>query len=315
MSKNEYIVFRLTQQFVCLGDRPISRVPQSCFTMANLSPFQKGYGSLQLFSVYQEVPSRQESDFLLTGLRVDEAATMAPGIFKEKSATAPKEEISNSISFPLGWQIGKRFPVTSPKLIFHVLDQGNLDQESNPIDHKKFTTIVIAPEVVHLSRFANRYRFYIDSDFPSRANLCLHNGEVAAKLSQYALAHMWRMIATMLGSTGIDGLPTSSSKHPQNMMQFVMVPTIRSLLEERADAGDVQTCVAVSEILQLVQQDQTVRISGIEIELIREWYLSYIDLLRDMCLFSQATNLIRNCKDPFIGALHHQSTTYVMYLM
>jgi hypothetical protein len=43
--------------------------------------------------------------------------------------------------------------------------------------------------------------------------------------------------------------------------------------------------------------------------LVREWYLSYIDLLRDMCLFSQATFLIRSCKDPFIGALNQQSTT------
>jgi hypothetical protein len=45
------------------------------------------------------------------------------------------------------------------------------------------------------------------------------------------------------------------------------------------------------------------------IDIIREWYLSYIDLLQQMCLFTQAASLIRNCNDPIIGALNQQSTT------
>lgn len=65
------------------GERRIRKVPSSCFAIANLSPFQKGYGSLQCFSVYQEVPNRAEDDFMLTALRQDKFTNKAPGeIFK-----------------------------------------------------------------------------------------------------------------------------------------------------------------------------------------------------------------------------------------
>jgi hypothetical protein len=53
--------------------------------MANLSPFQRGSGSLQLFSVYQEVPQGDKNDAKLTGLRRDEYTARAPGVFKESA--------------------------------------------------------------------------------------------------------------------------------------------------------------------------------------------------------------------------------------
>ena len=65
------------------GIRPIARVPPSCFAMAELSPFQRGYGSLQVFSVHQKVPSSLADDFLLTGLRRDSVTAEAPGVFNE----------------------------------------------------------------------------------------------------------------------------------------------------------------------------------------------------------------------------------------
>ena len=51
------------------------------------------------------------------------------------------------------------------------------------------------------------------------------------------------------------------------------------------------------------------RIPSLNISLVREWYLTYIDLLQQMCLFTQAASLIRNCNDPVINALNQQSTT------
>ena len=51
--------------------------------MANLSPFQRGYGSLQIFSVCQQVPNDPASDYLLTGLCQDEQTAQAPGVFRE----------------------------------------------------------------------------------------------------------------------------------------------------------------------------------------------------------------------------------------
>jgi ribosomal protein S27AE len=92
-------------------------------------------------------------------------------------------------------------------------------------------------------------------------------------------------------------------------MQFLILQTIENLLQELADEGDVQTCVALCEVLQVVESNETTRIPGLDINLTREWYLSYIDLLRDMCLFSEAALVIRSCKDPFISALSQKATT------
>lgn len=277
--------------------------------MANLSPFQKGYGSLQFFSVCQTVPSGPVADFMLTGLRRDSVTATALGVFREmpteESFFVPSQEQKVAVD----WEAGKRLPESSPEIVFNVVDQGDLDEEANPVEEEDQEAMIVAPEVVHLSRFANRYRLYPDDKNPSRVDLCLHNASVADSLRSNSLAHMWRMIASLLESSGLNGLPDTNSQEPQNVMQFVILPTIKSLLEERADAGDVQTCVALCEILEMVRPDQTVRIPDLEINLIREWYLSYIDLLRDMCLFSDATFLIRSCKDPYIGALNQQSTT------
>ena len=74
---------RCVVQSFARGDRPISRVSPSCFAMANLSPFQRGCGSLQIFSVHQQVPHGRHDDYALTGLRQDSATSRAPGVFRE----------------------------------------------------------------------------------------------------------------------------------------------------------------------------------------------------------------------------------------
>ena len=110
--KNRFIFlsgyhFRLTGVLWLTGERPITRVPASCFAMANLSPFQQGYGSLQLFSIYQQVPSGRKCDFLLTGLRQDEYTARAPGIFRE----VPVEDTEGEQDETDGlWLAGKRLP-------------------------------------------------------------------------------------------------------------------------------------------------------------------------------------------------------------
>lgn len=289
-----------------VGERPLSRVPPSCFSLANLSPFQQGYGSLQIFSVAQRLPTGKD-ELLLTGLRQDETTARAPGFFKEPMADESAEAAEESNG--LHWIPGHRLPVESPELIFNVVDQGDLDSEGRPIepDH---SAVTVGPEVVHLSRFANRYRFYHDDTLPTKVDLCLHNGDVAEELTCGALARMWRSIAKILSGSGLDELPQGE---PRNAMQFVVLPTVKNLLEERADAGDVQTCVAICEVLQVIKRDtqesQVTRIPGLDLNLVREWYLSYIDLLQQMCLFSHASFLIRSCNDPFIGALNQKSTT------
>ena len=164
---------------------------------------------------------------------------------------------------------------------------------------------------MHLSRFANLYKLYPDSHLPTRVDLCRHNGDVADSLRCGPLARMWRAVASMLSGSGLDELPSSTGKATLslNVMQFTILPTIKSLLLERAEAGDVQTCVALCEVFQVIQPEEQTKIPGLPLNRVREWYISYIELLQQMCLFSTASSLISSCKDPLIAALNQQSTT------
>ena len=186
-----------------------------------------------------------------------------------------------------------------------MVDRGDLDG-ATPVPANE-RAIIVAPEVVHLSRFAKAYVLHPNSELPTRAHVCLHNGVVAETLQSGHLARMWRTVAHILEGSGLDELPDRNAQ-PENAMQFVLLPTIKSLLLERADAGDVQTCVTLCEVLQVIEPNEMTRIPGLGLNLVREWYLAYIDLLRDMCLFSLASFIIGNCKDSFVGALNQQST-------
>mmetsp|Transcript_62676 Transcript_62676/g.70081 ORF Transcript_62676/g.70081 Transcript_62676/m.70081 type:complete len:1140 (+) Transcript_62676:51-3470(+) len=286
------------------GERRIRSVPSSCFAIANFSPFQPGSGSLQCFSVYQDVPNRINDDFMLTALRQDEYTAKAPGVFREddiQNHTAEKEEKMQDG--------GKVFPSSVPQLSFSVVDQGSLDKNGMPIVNDK-DLFCVAPEVVHLSRFARLYKLYPDASCPSRVDLCLYNSKVAEELRCGPLARMWKTVSSLLRGSGLEELPSKTPTEPTNVFQFVIFPTIKSLLLERAEAGDVQTNVALCEVLQVIDSggEQT-RIPSLRMKLVREWYLSYIDLLHHMCLFSAAALLIKNCRDKAIGSLSQQSTT------
>lgn len=290
-------------QSLVRGDRPIRSVPSSCFAMANLSPFQRGYGSLQCFSVYQDVPNHIEEDFMLTGLRQDEFTSKAPGVFREVAVQdSAMEENERS------QDAGKRLPASVPELVFSVIDQGGLDENGLPIPQDD-GTLCVAPEVVHLSRFARSYKMYPDGQHSTRVDLCTYNGVVAEELNCRPLARMWKTVSSLLHGSGLKSLPSKVPSRPTNAFQFAIFPTIKSLLLERAEAGDVQTCVVLCEVLQVIESGEKTRIPGLGITLVREWYLSYIDLLHQMCLFSAASFLIKNCNDQVIGALNQQSTT------
>jgi hypothetical protein len=68
--------------------------------MAELSPFQRGCGSLQIFSVHQKVPAGPAFDFMLTGLRRDAVTASAPGVLAEALLEATEDEKSvNSMEY------------------------------------------------------------------------------------------------------------------------------------------------------------------------------------------------------------------------
>ena len=95
------------------GERPLYRVCPLPFAVANLSPFQSGYGSLQCFSVYQNVP-RIEQDYQLSGLRQDEVTARAPGVFRE-TPTLGNDESSNPADD--SWVGGQRLPAAPPDMV------------------------------------------------------------------------------------------------------------------------------------------------------------------------------------------------------
>mmetsp|Transcript_13167 Transcript_13167/g.31155 ORF Transcript_13167/g.31155 Transcript_13167/m.31155 type:complete len:233 (-) Transcript_13167:32-730(-) len=119
----------------------------------------------------------------------------------------------------------------------------------------------------------------------------------------------WRTLAFMLKST--------ETCHGDiiSPMTYALLPTVRKLLLQRADAGDIQTCVVVSEIIDVIVPPPAsggsarCRISGIDLSIVQEWYLTYIDMLRSLGMFMKTTELVRNCKDPVIASLSRQSTT------
>lgn len=99
---------RCVVQSFARGDRPISRVSPSCFAMANLSPFQRGCGSLQIFSVHQQVPHGRHDDYALTGLRQDSATSRAPGVFREPMISSLRDGSQQQEGQTV--KIGQRLP-------------------------------------------------------------------------------------------------------------------------------------------------------------------------------------------------------------
>eukprot|EP00571_Detonula_confervacea_P001238 CAMPEP_0172319194 /NCGR_PEP_ID=MMETSP1058-20130122/37079_1 /TAXON_ID=83371 /ORGANISM="Detonula confervacea, Strain CCMP 353" /LENGTH=990 /DNA_ID=CAMNT_0013034193 /DNA_START=210 /DNA_END=3181 /DNA_ORIENTATION=- len=255
------------------GERPILEVPRSTFALANLSPFQPGFGSLQIMAVHQRVN--------------------APDILKKKEQSAPPD-------------------LSKSELVFSITDQGgveDLSRASLPV------SVDVAPELTHLSRFSELYVTTTESKFATKAEVCRHNATVAEGLNQKAMTQMWKTLAAILDGSGLNFLPTNPSDSYSNPMAYILTKTVRDLLIQRADAGDVQTCVVLCEVMDVIVPPATVggpaksRIPNLNISLVREWYLTYIDLLQRMCLFTQAASLIRNCRDPVVGALNQQSTT------
>jgi hypothetical protein len=102
-------------------------------------------------------------------------------------------------------------------------------------------------------------------------------------------------------------------------MSILLHSTVKDLILERADAGDIQTCVTICEVIDILPistdskgtSAMNTKLPGIDVMMVREWYLSYIDILQQMCLFSHATDLIKNCHDIEIQKLNQQSTMYV----
>lgn len=300
---------RCIVQSFARGERPLSDIAPSAFAITNLSPFQYGYGSLQIISAHQKVPSGQNNDYILCGLRRDELTSLAPGFFQEN---LPSDDLHSINKFQLNpWDNVQIELNESVNLSFSVTDCGDLGELFSNSSEKPLSNneVKIAPEVVHLSRFAEGYKICPDKLLRTKAAICRFNAAVAATLQCEGHSRMWKILASILEGRN----KSVDNKISDDAMSFILYPTLKSLLLERADAGDVQTCVVLCEVLEVVvkQKNNTVSVvvPGLDLLLVRQWYFSYIEILQQMCLFSYAAHLIRNCRDPEIGKLNQTSTT------
>jgi hypothetical protein len=261
----------LLQNFA-YGERPILDVPRATFALANLSPFQPGFGSLQIIAVHQKL-------------------------------NVP--DLNNIVNCSPS-------DLAQSNLVFSITDQGNVEDLNNISQQ---ASVDVASELTHFSRFSELYATKIGGECVSKADICRHNATIAEGLNQKAITQMWKTLAAIIDGSGLDGLPTVAPITNSNPMAHLLTPTLRNLLLQRADAGDVQTCVVLCEVMDVISPPAAAGgsakswIANLDIALVREWYLTYIDLLQQMCLFTQAASLIRNCSDPSIGALNQQSTT------
>ncbi len=300
---------RCIVQSFARGERPLSCVAPSAFAITNLSPLQRGFGSLQIIAAHQKVPSGQNNDYLLCGLRRDEFTIQAPGFYKENMPSDDEHAINKYDWRPFqnGYNEGEEIHMS-----FFATDSGAL--EDLQLDSKEDDFHRIAPEVMHLSRFAEGYKLRTDPIDKTKAAVCRYNASIAMGLNCKGHSRMWNMLASILDGSEFNSKPLSKNLSiSTDVMSFIFIPTLQSLLLERADAGDVQTCVVLCTIFEVItktsQNAVTVLVPGINLMIIRQWYFAYIDILQQMCLFSHATVLISYCSDPEIAKLNQKSTT------
>eukprot|EP00586_Coscinodiscus_wailesii_P016091 CAMPEP_0172511608 /NCGR_PEP_ID=MMETSP1066-20121228/237693_1 /TAXON_ID=671091 /ORGANISM="Coscinodiscus wailesii, Strain CCMP2513" /LENGTH=314 /DNA_ID=CAMNT_0013291057 /DNA_START=54 /DNA_END=995 /DNA_ORIENTATION=- len=199
--------------------------------------------------------------------------------------------------------------------------------------------VPICPELVHLSRFAKAYILHTDTtttnnnsgvSLTTPSSLCQYNAKVVESwMGSCQLSQIWTKLGEylfLLSQQQEDdpSLHTSSSSGTDADTENHIMQSIHSLLIETANSGDVQTCVAICEVMQILipppsssssssannnsNGKRRTKINGLEVTLVLEWYLSYIEILHQMCLFSIAAELIKNCHDPVISSLSQQST-------
>jgi hypothetical protein len=247
-------------------------VPKSAFALASLSPFQPGFGSLQIMSVHQNSATKTSSKSLVFSVTDQGDAEDLTSPCRQECVDISPELVSYSTRYPYFLTLQKHS--------------------------------AMLPLKTHISRFSELYLMRATGNhLQTKADVCRHNASVAGGLNRQALSSMWKTLAIILECSFSGAL------------SYLLVNTVQNLLLQRADAGDVQTCVVICEVIDVILPPAksgdaaTSTLPNVGIEIIREWYLSYIDLLQQMCLFTQAASLIRNCKDPVIGALNQQSTT------
>jgi len=133
----------------------------------------------------------------------------------------------------------------------------------------------------------------INQEFPSPPKLCLTSSK--EQVSNVRIQSFDDIDRAM----SIDS--SSESEDELDEMESLYESSIQETIEYYAEMGDIQTCVALIEVLDKKQD-----MSG---EREAQWYLSYIELLNRHKLFTCANELINGCTNYDVHNMNKQSTS------
>jgi len=98
-----------------------------------------------------------------------------------------------------------------------------------------------------------------------------------------------------------DGDKSFSNGQKNDQSRFDFSPIVYQILDYYSEYGDPQTCVAIIAVLG--------KDIKLEKQRVLEWYLSYIELLTRLKLFTYASDLINGSSESYINNMNKQSTS------
>jgi len=116
------------------------------------------------------------------------------------------------------------------------------------------------------------------------SDACVENAGVCRKMGDADMERFWNVVDRIME----DGWE-----------EDFVEDTLVDLLEEIGDSGDVVGLVTICEVVGVMGRKGVVKKIGLP--RVREWYLSYLSLLRSLCMNTKATEMIKRCPDPVIS--------------
>jgi hypothetical protein len=258
------------------GSRPTTQVPSSVLALSN---------SNTLAAVHQLPPNRQEDDWGLTLLRRDATSESALGVFAtSRWGAADGEEASTSNLKQANEKQQSRDGHEDGGEELNSLGRwGRQDEYCRRVQETNIQLTamdtLIEPHQKYLKHFALTWATKESHPHMTSSELCQHNSTLCSAVGCEEQCRMWLILASLL----------ETKNEPGSLFLFIGPTAIESLLQARIDCGDVQSAVYVCLLLGVFQMAEP----PFPIQQVREWFLSYIEMLRSRAMFVEATEIVK----------------------
>jgi len=176
---------------------------------------------------------------------------------------------------------------------------------------------------------------YLLSGETSIAQRCQHNAAVALSVGLQDIFHMWQMVQLLLDTSPAQDLidkqhtqmlsdgtneALSTAKAPPGIststignqmtagdLGWLWPGALGDVVMQAAEAGDAQHAVAICQMVLSLKG--SIECLGIPKKRVREWYLSYIEILQRLGLCQAANELINLSSDEVVRQQNAKSTT------